>query len=62
MNKYGSRKFIIAMIAIASADALACLHIIDAAVWGTTVGGVIALYVAGNVSQKAVVKSAESNA
>lgn len=58
MIRYISRKFIISLLAIVSADALVFLGIIDAGVWGTTVGGVVALYVAGNVGQKAVTKTA----
>lgn len=57
MTHFASRKFIVSLLALASADALALLHIIDAGVWGTTIGGVVALYVAGNVGQKAFMRN-----
>lgn len=56
MIRYASRKFLISLLALASADILCLLHTIDASVWGATVGSVVALYVAGNVSQKAVTR------
>lgn len=55
--RYASRKFIISILSVVSADVLVFLHVIDAGVWGTTVGGVVALYIAGNVGQKATAKN-----
>ncbi|SCU75504.1 exported hypothetical protein [Cupriavidus necator] len=54
--KYGGRKFITALLVIASADAMLLLGSIGASVWGATVGSVVAAYIAGNVAQKAVAK------
>ncbi|MCA3194299.1 MULTISPECIES: hypothetical protein [unclassified Cupriavidus] len=54
--RYGSRKFIAALLVIASADAMLMIGTIDAAVWGATVATVVAAYIAGNVTQKAVTK------
>lgn len=55
--KYGSRKFIVSMFVIASADVLVWLGTIEPSVWGATVGTVVAAYIAGNVTQKATTKS-----
>lgn len=54
--RYGSRKFLTALLVIVSADAMLLLGTIDAAVWGATVATVVAAYIVGNVSQKAVTK------
>jgi hypothetical protein len=55
--RYGSRKFLVALFALVSADAALFLGLIDAGVWGSTVGGVIGLYAAANVAQKATAKT-----
>lgn len=54
--RYGSRKFLAALMVISSADAMLLVGSIDASVWGATVGSVVAAYIAGNVAQKAVTK------
>jgi hypothetical protein len=51
---YGSRKFVLAVAALLSADVFLALGSITPQVWAATVGSVLALYVAGNVGQKAV--------
>ena len=58
MNRFLSRKFMVSLLVIGSADVLAALGTINAAVWGSTVGSVVALYVASNVAQKVGVKNA----
>jgi hypothetical protein len=54
--RYGSRKFLTALLVIASADVLVLLGSIEASVWGAAVGSVVAAYIAGNVAQKMVQK------
>lgn len=54
--RYGSRKFLTALMVIASADAMLLVGTIDAKVWGATVATVVAAYIAVNVTQKAVTK------
>lgn len=54
--RYGSRKFITALLVIASADVMLWLGSLNASVWGATVGSVAAAYIAGNVAQKMVEK------
>lgn len=54
--RYRSRKFLVAVLVIASADVLVFMGSIDASVWGATVGTVVAAYIAGNVAQKATGK------
>jgi hypothetical protein len=57
MTKLISRKFIVSLLVIGSADVLLALGQLNATVWGSTVGSVVALYVASNVAQKVGVKS-----
>jgi len=52
MNRFSSRKFIVSILVILSADVLIGLGSITAQVWASAVGSVVALYVAGNVAQK----------
>jgi hypothetical protein len=52
--KYGSRKFLLALLTIASADALLVLGMLDSSVWAAAVGSALALYMAGNVGQRAI--------
>lgn len=56
MNRYASRKFLLSLFVVMSADALLWLHAISAAEWATTVGFVVAAYIGGNVGQKATQK------
>jgi hypothetical protein len=44
---YGSRKFLLAVAALLSADVFLALGSITPQVWAATVGSVLALYVAG---------------
>lgn len=57
--RYRSRKFITAVLVIMSANGMLLVGSIDAAVWGATVGSVVAAYIAGNVVQKAVQRGAQ---
>lgn len=57
--RYRSRKFITAVLVIMSANGMLLAGSIDAAVWGATVGSVVAAYIAGNVVQKAVQRGAQ---
>ena len=52
MIRYASRKFLVSLLVIASADVLLAVGSLNATVWGSTVGSVVALYVASNVAQK----------
>lgn len=54
--KYGSRKFLLALLTIISADALRFLSMLDGGQWVTIVAGTLTVYFAANVGQKAVVK------
>lgn len=56
MNRYGSRKFIATVLTLASATWLACNHVIASGDYKAVVIGVVAVYIAGNVGQKAVEK------
>ena len=52
MIRYASRKFLVSLLVTASADVLLAVGSLNATVWGSTVGSVVALYVASNVAQK----------
>lgn len=52
MNRYGSRKFIIALLVLIGATALRYLDLLDGGQWVTSSGGVMALYAFANVAQK----------
>ena len=52
MTRFLSRKFLVSLLAIISADGLVLAGSINGAVWGSTVGSVIALYAVANVAQK----------
>ncbi|CAG9177902.1 hypothetical protein [Cupriavidus pampae] len=54
--KYGSRKFVTALLVVVSADVLVWLGSIEASVWGATIGSVAAAYIAGNIAEKMVRK------
>lgn len=54
--RYASRKFVLSVLVILSADLMVWAGSIDAAVWGAAVGSVVAAYLAANVTQKAVAK------
>lgn len=50
--RYGSRKFILAMLSLISADALLFFGMLTPTVWGSTVGAILMLYSVSNVAQK----------
>jgi hypothetical protein len=54
--RYGSRKFILALLTHVSATALLAVGLIEASVWATSIGAALGLYTLGNVGQKALVK------
>lgn len=54
MNKYGSRKFVVAVLALISAHWALVEHLIGADNWMKVVIAVVGLYAAGNVAQKVV--------
>ena len=58
MTRYGSRKFIMAFLALASATWLVSIGAITPAVYQAVVLGTVGVYVAGNVGQKWVEKKA----
>ena len=59
MIKYGSRKFILALLVLATATALRAFGLIDGGMWVTVASLDLALYLGANVSQKATVKNGE---
>jgi hypothetical protein len=54
--RYGSRKFLLALLVIASADVLLVLGSLTASVWAAAVGSALGLYMAGNVGRAALPK------
>ncbi len=56
MNRYASRKFITALLTLGSAHWALFESLIGAADYKAVVLGVVAVYVAGNVGQKALEK------
>jgi len=54
MNKYGSRKFVVAVLALIGSQWALAEHLIGADNWMKVVIAVVGLYAAGNVVQKAV--------
>ena len=50
--KYGSRKFILAVLVCLCATALLSFHLIDGAQWVTSTGGALLFYNAANVAQR----------
>lgn len=56
MTKFGGRKFIAAMMALASAHVLVTTGHIADGVYSAVVIATVAAYIAGNVTQKAVTK------
>lgn len=52
MNRMLSRKFLISLLVIGSADALLACGMLTAGVWASAVGSVVALYTVSNVAQK----------
>lgn len=56
--KYGSRKFILALLTLADSSVLLAFGAIDADVWKAVVLGTVGVYIAANVAQRAVDKKA----
>jgi hypothetical protein len=50
--KYGSRKFLLALLTIVSSTAMLVLGLLPASVYAQLVGAALALYMVGNVGQK----------
>jgi hypothetical protein len=60
MNRYASRKFILALLTLGSATWLVSDRLIADGVYSAVVIAVVGAYIAGNVAQKAVASKAES--
>ena len=58
-SRYASRKFILALLALASATWLVAAGLITPGVYQYVVLGTVGAYITGNVSQKWVEKQAE---
>jgi hypothetical protein len=58
VNRYGSRKFILALLALAASTWLVYEHAITPDVWRAVVLGTVGVYIVGNVAQKATSKDA----
>jgi hypothetical protein len=56
MERYGSRKFLVTLLSMASATGLVLVKAIPPEVWGMVLSTVVLTYVGGNVAQKATVK------
>ena len=55
VRRAGGRKFIATVMSIASADILAWFHHIDPGVYSVIMVATVGAFIAGNVTQKAVV-------
>ena len=62
MNKYGSRKFIIALLALAAATYLRIEDMLESAEWVKVTCAVLLLYGAANVGAAAVANKAAAAA
>lgn len=58
MNKYGSRKFVVSLLALGAAQWALAEHLVGADNWTKVVIAVVGLYAAGNVAQKVVENAA----
>lgn len=52
MKRFGSRKFLLALLVVLIASALCACGLIDGGQWVTAVGGALAVHASGNVAQK----------
>jgi len=57
MNKYASRKFILAVLALACSTWMLWEKLLSGADYKTLVIGTVGAYIVGNVAQKATVKN-----
>ncbi len=55
--RYKSRKFLLALFTVASADVLLWFKLLDGSQFVTVVAGVLTAYFAANVTQKMVTKT-----
>jgi len=58
-TRYGSRKFILALLVLAVATTLRVFNLIDGGMWVTVTSLDLTLYLGANVAQKATVKNVE---
>jgi len=56
MNRYASRKFLIALLVVLSASGLVAFHLIADGVYSAVVIATVGAYIAGNVGQKLATK------
>ncbi len=56
MNRYASRKFVMALLSLASASWLVWEKVISAGDYKAVILGTVGAYIVGNVAQKAVEK------
>lgn len=54
MNRYGSRKFIVALVTLISAHWSLVEKLIDGATYKAVLLGIVAVYMTGNVGQKLI--------
>lgn len=54
MSRYASRKFILAVLTLASASALVACQLIADGVYSAVVIATVSAYIAGNVAQRSV--------
>lgn len=59
--KYGSRKWILAILIVLVSSLLVYIGSITAAIWGSTIGVLIVAYFTANVAQKKVADGSRTN-
>lgn len=57
MNRFSSRKFILATLTLLAATGMLWLDHLTAILWRDVVLGTVGVYIAGNVAQKATAKA-----
>lgn len=60
MNRYASRKFILALLSLASQTYLAIEHVLTSGDYKAAVIGTVGAYLIANVAQKATAKAVEA--